>query len=64
MENNESITVDGQVWTAERIKSLCETIWPGKPKWKPTPEEPQIDFYEAVVDSLRWPEEEKEEKGY
>jgi hypothetical protein len=40
---------------ARSYQRLREVIWPGKPKWEPTDEVPQIDFYEAVVDSLRYP---------
>lgn len=32
---------------------LKEAIWPGLPKWEPTPEHPQQDFYEAVAELLR-----------
>lgn len=31
---------------------LKEAIWPGLPKWEPTPEHPQQDFYEAVAESF------------
>jgi len=32
---------------------LREAIWPGLPKWTPTPEQPQQDFYEAVAEGFR-----------
>ena len=32
---------------------LKQAIWPGLPKWEPTPEHPQQDFYEAVAESLQ-----------
>jgi hypothetical protein len=57
LERSVRIIVDGQSWTGERIKGLCEAIWPGKPQWTPTAEKPQQDFYEAVVESLRFPTE-------
>lgn len=31
---------------------LREAIWPGLPKWDPTEQEPQQDFYEAVAEAL------------
>src|SRR5690242_2259064 len=31
---------------------LCDAVWPGKPKWEPTPEQPQQNFYEAVAESV------------
>lgn len=33
------------------------------PKWEPTEQQPQIDFYEAVVDSLRYPVEDDPRQG-
>lgn len=35
---------------AERLR---EAIWPGLPKWEPTAEAPQQDFFEAVAESFR-----------
>jgi chromosome segregation ATPase len=35
------------------VQRLQNAIWPGLPKWEPTPEKPQQDFHEAVIESLR-----------
>lgn len=32
---------------------LREAIWPGLPKWEPTAEQPQQDFYLALVEAMR-----------
>lgn len=32
--------------------SLSEAVWPGKPKWVSTPEQPQRDFFEAYAEIL------------
>lgn len=37
---------------AERDR-LRLAIWPGLPKWVPTEDQPQQDFYEAVAEGLR-----------
>jgi hypothetical protein len=37
---------------ADSYQGLREAAWPGKPEWRPTPEQPQQDFYEAFAESL------------
>lgn len=37
---------------AERDR-LRLAIWPGLPKWVPTEDQPQQNFYEAVAEGLR-----------
>jgi len=37
--------------TAEH-ESLKEAVWPGKPAWEPTAEQPQQNFYEAFAECL------------
>lgn len=37
---------------AARCARLQEAIWPGLPKWEPTPEKPQQDFLEACAEAL------------
>lgn len=39
--------------TVEEFFRLREAVWPGLPKFEPTPEKPQEDFYIAVAESLR-----------
>lgn len=36
----------------EELASLREAVWPGKPEWKPTTQEPQQDFSEAFAECL------------
>lgn len=36
----------------EELASLREAVWPGKPAWKPTTQEPQQDFSEAFAECL------------
>ncbi len=36
---------------------VYRAIWPGLPHWEPTPEHPQQDFHEAVLQSLHEPDE-------
>lgn len=35
------------------IERLKNAIWPGLPKFKPSPERPQQDFHEALIESFR-----------
>ncbi len=47
------LEVVGRCIAAERERDrLREALWPSLPKWAPTPEQPQQDFYEAVAEGL------------
>lgn len=52
--SSETETVISEVEpTAAECLRLRVAIWPGLPKFVPTPEQPQQDFFEAVAEGLR-----------